>query len=84
MVQNTVVKRANIHDAEANLSLYLAELRPGETLMLCKNNMPIAEVRLLRKKRIRKPRMGVAKGELVVPDSFFEPLPESDAPSCSI
>ncbi len=25
---------------------------------------------------VRKPRIGVAKNEFVVPDSFFEPLPE--------
>ena len=27
-------------------------------------------------KAIRQPRIGAAKGEFVVPDSFFEPLPD--------
>jgi antitoxin (DNA-binding transcriptional repressor) of toxin-antitoxin stability system len=76
MVQNIVVKRVNIHDAKTNLSRYLAELTPGETLVLCNRNRPVAEIRSLRKKAVRRPRIGVARGEFVVPDSFFEPLPE--------
>jgi len=70
------VNRVNIHDAKTNLSRYLAELKPGETLVLCNRNQPVAELRSLRKKAGRKPRIGVAKGEFVVPDSFFEPLPD--------
>jgi antitoxin (DNA-binding transcriptional repressor) of toxin-antitoxin stability system len=76
LVDNVVVKRVNIHDAKTNLSRYLAELTPGEALVLCKRNQPVAEVRLLRKKPGPKPRIGVAKGRFEVPDSFFEPLPD--------
>ena len=70
------MKRANIHDAKTNLSRYLAELAPGEPLVLCNRNQPVAELRLLRPKAIRKPRVGAAKGEFEVPDLFFEPLPD--------
>jgi len=69
------VRRVNIHDAKTNLSRYLAELASGEALVLCNRNQPVAELRSLSKK-VRKSRIGAAKGELVVPDSFFEPLPE--------
>lgn len=34
------------------------------------------EPRPLPPKGTDKPKIGVAKGELVVPDSFFEPLPD--------
>jgi antitoxin (DNA-binding transcriptional repressor) of toxin-antitoxin stability system len=71
-----VVKRVNIHDAKTNLSRYLAELAPGEMLVLCNRNRPVAEVRSLRKKAVRKPRIGAAAGKFAVPDSFFEPLPD--------
>lgn len=71
-----VVKRVNIHDAKTNLSRYLAELTPGEALVLCNRNQPVAELKLLVKKEVRKPRIGAAKGEFMVPDSFFEPLPD--------
>ena len=76
MIYNTTMKQINIHDAKTNLSRYLAELTPGDTLVLCNRNQPVAEIRSLRKKTVPKPRIGVAKGEFVVPDSFFEPLPE--------
>jgi antitoxin (DNA-binding transcriptional repressor) of toxin-antitoxin stability system len=71
-----IVKRVNIHDAKTNLSRYLAELAPGEMLVLCNRNQPVAEVRSLRKKPVRKPRIGAAAGKFAVPDSFFEPLPD--------
>ena len=43
--------------------------------MLCNRNRPVAELRSLRSK-VRKPRIGAARGELVVADSFLEPLPD--------
>ena len=69
------MKTANIHDAKTHLSRYLAELSPGETLILCNRNQPVAEIRSLRKAEPLRPRIGVAKGEFTVPDSFFESLP---------
>ena len=71
-----VVKRVNIHDAKTNLSRYLDELPPGETLVICKRNHPVAELRSLRKKAAGAPRIGVAKGKFEVTDAFFEPLPD--------
>ena len=69
------MKRVEIHDVETNLARYLAELTPGESLLLCNRDQPVAELRSLREQAVRKPKIGVAKGKLVVPDSFFEPLP---------
>ena len=43
--------------------------------MLCNRNAPVAELRTLRKKIVRKPRIAAAKGKFIVPDVFFEPLP---------
>ena len=68
------MQRVNMHDAKTHLSGYLKKLKPGEKLVLCKRNEPVAEVRLVSRKTA-KPRIGVAKGEFTVPDSFFEPLP---------
>lgn len=63
-----------MHEAKTHLSRYIANLGPEEALILCNRNKPVAEVRLLSRK-IRKPRIGVAKGEFTVPKSFFAPLP---------
>ena len=76
IAHNLVVNRVNIRDAKTKLSRYLAELTPDEPLVLCNRNQPVAELRLLPRKVVRQPRIGVAKGRFAVPDSFFEPLPE--------
>ena len=69
------MKRVNMHDAKTNLSRYVRELKPGETLILCNRNVPVAEIRSLVRKKLT-PRIGVFKGEFTVPDSFFEPMPD--------
>ena len=65
----------NIHEAKTHLSRYLAKLRQGETILLCKRNIPIAEIRPLPPQRKAKRPIGLAKGKLKVPPDFFEPLP---------
>lgn len=73
------MKRVNMHDAKTNLSRYVAELKPGETIILCNRNEPVAEIRSLRgsQEKRRKTKVGVFKGQFTVPASFFEPLPDS-------
>ena len=70
------MKRVNMHEAKTHLSRYVAELAPGETLLLCNRNVPVAELRAISKKPAGKPRLGAAKGKFVIPDSFFDPLPD--------
>ncbi len=70
------MKRVNMHDAKTHLSRYVAELAPGEVLLLCNRNEPVAELRAISKKPVGKPRLGAAKGKFVIPDSFFDPLPD--------
>ena len=68
--------RLNIHEAKTHLSKYLAKLKQGEVIVLCRRNTPVAEIRGVPATR-RKPRpIGLAKG-FEVPQSFFEPLPEA-------
>ena len=64
-----------MHDAKTHLSRYIAEMAPHDSLVLCNRNQPVAEIRLLGREK-RTPRIGVAKGQFTVPDSFFEPLPD--------
>lgn len=67
--------RLNIHEAKTHLSRYLAKLRRGETILLCKRNISIAEIRPLPPQRKAKRPIGLAKGKFKVPPDFFEPLP---------
>lgn len=67
--------RLNIHEAKTHLSRYLPNLERGETILLCKRNKPIAEIRPLLQEPPVQRRIGIYKGQIEVPDSFFEPLP---------
>ena len=49
----------NIHDAKAKLSHYLRLVQEGETIIICKRNVPIAEITPAKKHSKR--RAGLAK-----------------------
>ncbi|MEW6544742.1 MAG: type II toxin-antitoxin system Phd/YefM family antitoxin [Nitrospirota bacterium] len=68
--------KLNIHEAKTHLSRYLAKLKKGERIVLCRRNQPIAEIIALPAPVARKRPLGLAKGRLTVPQSFWEPLPE--------
>lgn len=66
----------SVHEAKANLSRYLARVERGETVIVCKRNVPVAEIRPLPRKPASKRPIGLAKDNGVkLPASFFEPLP---------
>ncbi len=67
--------KINIHEAKTHLSRYLDKLSKGETIILCKRNNPIAEIRPIPPERKSKRRIGLAKGKFEVPREFFDPLP---------
>jgi len=70
------MNKLNIHEAKTHLSAILAKLRPGDKVLICRRNVPIAEIRALPASP-RQPRpFGLDSGKLTVPPSFFEPLSE--------
>jgi len=68
--------RLNIHKAKTHVSRYLERLARGEVILLCKRNVPIAEIRPLRQSRTRPRPIGLDQQTFSVPASFFEPLPD--------
>ena len=68
--------RLDVHEAETHLSRYLARLEAGETIVLCRHNEPIAEIRPLPRADTAPRPFGLARGTFSVPDAFFEPLPD--------
>ena len=68
--------RLNMHEAKTHLSRYVAELQEGETILLCRRNEPVAEIRALPPARKKRRPFGLARGRFTVPESFFEPLPD--------
>lgn len=69
--------KLNIHEAKTHLSKHLAKLREGEAITLCKRNVPIAEIRLLPRKRKVRP-LGLARDTIVIHDSFFDPMSDEE------
>ncbi len=68
--------RLNIHEAKTHLSRHLPALERGETVILCKRNVPIAEIRPLPKPRTEPRPIGMAADRgVALPSEFFESLP---------
>ena len=68
--------KVNVHEAKTHLSRYLDQVEAGETVILCRHNRPVAEIRPLPKEPKRKPVWGTDKGKFTVGPEFFEPLPD--------
>ena len=66
----------NLHQAKTHLSACIAQAEAGETIVICKRNKPVAEIRAIPQAlKVSRP-IGLLKGQFSVPDSFFEPLPQ--------
>ena len=54
----------------------LAKVGAGETVVVCRRNKPVAEIRPLPRKSSTPRLVGLAKGRVRVPPEFYEPLPD--------
>jgi prevent-host-death family protein len=70
-----VMIMVNIFEAKAKLSEYVEAATRGERVLICKRNRPVAELRAVEDARTEPRPVGLAKGKLEVPATFFEPLP---------
>lgn len=66
----------NIHDAKTHLSHYLEAVARGETVVICKRNRPLAEIRPLPVPATAPRPIGLAKDLFTVSPAFFERLPD--------
>jgi len=67
--------KVDIADAKAHFSRYLQDVEGGETVLVCRRNVPIAELRPVPERPTRARPVGIDRG-MIVPSSFFEPLPD--------
>ena len=75
MIYKLIMIRVNVAEAKAHLSRYLERVERGETVVLCRRNVPVAEIRALPRPA-REPRpVGIDRG-MTLPTAFFEPLPD--------
>ena len=68
--------RVNIAEAKARLSAVPESVERGETVVLCRRNVPIAEIRALPTAPAEERPVGIDRG-MEISDSFFEPLPDA-------
>ena len=67
--------KVNVAEAKARLSSCLDRVQQGETVIICRRNVPIAELRPIPQSRAAQRPLGIDRG-MEIPDSFFEPLPD--------
>ena len=66
----------NVHEAKTNLSRLLAQVEAGEEVIIARRSRPVARLVSYNPRGKRQP--DVLKGKVVIPDDFFEPLPEKE------
>ena len=66
----------NVHQAKTQLSRLLARVEAGEDVVIARRGEPVA--RLVGCKPRSRRQADILKGRLVVPESFFDPLPEEE------
>ena len=71
----TMIK-INIAEAKANFSRYIESVERGETITVCRRNVPVAEIRSLPQPLLDRRPVGIDRG-MEIPASFFESLPDS-------
>ncbi|MCY4596680.1 MAG: type II toxin-antitoxin system Phd/YefM family antitoxin [Bryobacterales bacterium] len=67
--------KVNVAEAKVRLSSCLDRAQQGETVIICRRNVPIAELRPIPQSPDKQRPTGIDRG-MKVPDSFFEPLPD--------
>ena len=66
----------NVGQAKTQFSRLLARVEAGEDVVIARRGKPV--VRLVVCKPRKKRRPGRLKGKIVIPDDFFDSLPEEE------
>ena len=69
----------NTNEIKTRFSSFLAKVSKGETVIVCKGNVPIAEIKPITSLPNKKRPLGLAGKEyphFKINDTFFEPLPD--------
>lgn len=70
-------KKTTVHEAKTHLSRLIDRALRGEEVIIHRGPVPV--VRLVPVARaVPERKFGAMKGRLVVPDAFFEPLPDDE------
>jgi len=67
----------NVHAAKTNLSRLIDRACAGEEIVIARNNEPAVKLVPVQSREPRRQR-GSLEGEVIVPESFFDPLPPEE------
>lgn len=67
---------STIHQAKTQLSRLIEKAERGEEVIIARGKHPVVRLVPIEKPAARP--LGLFKGEFEVPDSFFDPLPDSE------
>ena len=70
--------KLNLHEVKDQFSKYIEMVESGETIVVCKRNVPVAEIRPIEKKEKRTPVLGSAAGRDVSIKTLSQPMSEAD------
>ena len=66
----------NVSQAKTQLSRLLARVEAGEEVTITRRGKPVARLIACKPRKERRPDR--LKGKVVIPDEFFDPLPEEE------
>ncbi len=67
----------NVHTAKTHLSRLIEQACAGEEVIIARNNRPLVKLVPIQPAQPKRQR-GSLEGQVVVPDSFFDPLPDDE------
>lgn len=67
----------NVHAAKTHLSRLIERACAGEEIVIARNNEPVVRLVPVGSEAPRRQR-GSLEGKVMVPDSFFDPLPADE------
>ena len=70
--------KLNLHQVKIQLSKYIEMVEAGETIVVCKRNVPVAEIRAIGSKERQAPILGSAAGKTRVHAAGLEPMPPEE------
>jgi antitoxin (DNA-binding transcriptional repressor) of toxin-antitoxin stability system len=65
-----------VEQIQQNPEAFLRLIQTGESLILTRDNEPVAEVTPIKRPASGRRPIGLAKGQIVIADDFDAPLPE--------
>ena len=79
MTYYKIMISSNINEIKTHFSSFLEKVSNGGTVIVCKRNVPIAEIKPIATQPNKKRPIGLAGKEypdFQISDAFFEPLPD--------